>query len=88
MSKDCSLRVPESGPDYNIITVNDSRVCISAADCPDRLCIKRGMIQRAGESVICLPHKLSVSIVSETDDTDGKHDDSGTDSKLIDGVSG
>lgn len=49
---------------YNIIDIKDSSVSISDADCKDKICIKSGTISKAGESLVCLPHKLMVEIKS------------------------
>ena len=35
------------------------------ADCPDRLCMRRGAIRYAGDSIICLPNKVVVEISGE-----------------------
>ena len=32
------------------------------SDCPDRLCVKAGLLTRAGESAVCLPNRVSVRI--------------------------
>lgn len=50
---------------YNLILINNGNVKVSDADCPDKLCIKQQTIERNGESIICLPHKLVVLIESE-----------------------
>lgn len=50
------------GDEYNIIRIENGRVRILDADCPDKLCVKTGWIDQAGQSVICLPHKLIIKI--------------------------
>lgn len=47
----------------NKLIIKDGTVCIYEADCPDKLCIKQGSIDKANESIICLPNKLVVRIV-------------------------
>ena len=37
---------------------------MAEADCPDRLCVRRGPVRYAGETIICLPHKLVVTVRS------------------------
>lgn len=46
----------------NTVVVENGRVCVSAADCPDRICVRQGRIFRVGESIVCLPHKLVVTV--------------------------
>ena len=46
----------------NEVTVKDKKVCVSNADCPDKICEKHREISRVGETIVCLPHKLVVEI--------------------------
>lgn len=55
---------------YNIIIIRDGKVSIKDADCPDKYCVNQGKINKSGESIICLPHKMSVSI-SASDEGSG-----------------
>lgn len=38
-----------------------------SADCPDKLCVKAGLLSRAGESAVCLPNRVSVRITGAGD---------------------
>lgn len=57
---------------YNVLTISDGEAVMSEANCPDGICTNHQKIHRNGESIICLPHKVVVSIVNEsgTDDID------------------
>lgn len=58
--------------DYNLIEVDGDRIRISKTNCGDLLCVRRGWISKAGESpIVCLPHKLSISIQSSDGSEDG-----------------
>ena len=46
----------------NTVEVSDGRVRVRDADCPDRLCVRQGWLSRDGESAVCLPHKLTVTV--------------------------
>lgn len=52
----------------NTIVISDGRVTITHANCPDRLCMA-GECTRV-HPLICLPNKLSVTIISKTEDID------------------
>ena len=54
----------------NVVEVADGRVRVVDADCPDRLCVRQGWIRYDGESIVCLPHKLIVSIRGGGQDLD------------------
>lgn len=47
----------------NCLIIEDGCACITEADCPDRTCVKQGKISKKGQSIICLPHKLTVRII-------------------------
>ncbi|WP_026490633.1 NusG domain II-containing protein [Butyrivibrio sp. XPD2002] len=47
----------------NKVIVKDGTCYVSYADCPDKLCVKQGKIIKEGESVICLPHRVVVTIM-------------------------
>lgn len=49
---------------FNLLLIEDGRVSVSDADCPDQLCVKQRSISGNGESIICLPHKLVVQVES------------------------
>ena len=47
---------------FNILVIRDGMVFIRDADCPDRLCVNQGKIYADGQSLICLPHRLTVTV--------------------------
>jgi len=40
----------------------EGTVSMESADCPDQICVHHQRIKRSGESIICLPNKVVVSI--------------------------
>lgn len=56
--------------DWNVIEVTDNKIAITEANCPDQVCVRRGQISKAGETIVCLPHKLLVEIKSSTNKPD------------------
>lgn len=51
-----------SGQHTNTLVIEDGAARVAAADCPDQICVKHGAIRYAGESIVCLPHKLVVTV--------------------------
>ena len=49
------------------LVIADGQVWMEEASCPDKLCVHQGKIQYAGQSIICLPNKVSVTIEDEQD---------------------
>lgn len=60
---------------YNLLVIENGSAKMAEADCPDKLCVKQRRISRSGESLICLPHKLIVTV-----DRKGQKETSGVDS--------
>lgn len=56
----------ESG--INIVSVKDDTIAIIEADCPDKVCMQPGYIDKVGEHLVCLPHRVMVEIKGETSD--------------------
>ena len=49
--------------DYNILEIRDGAAAVTDANCGDHTCVRTGEIRRAGETIICLPHRLVVKII-------------------------
>ena len=54
----------ENGKDYNILVIKDGYAYIKEASCPDKLCVNNTKKKYNGETLICLPNKITVKIVS------------------------
>ena len=54
----------------NTLVIENGQAWMEEADCPDGLCMKTGRISRTGQSIICLPHRLSVEIEGDIDPSD------------------
>lgn len=52
----------ESGK--NILQIRNGFASITDADCPDKLCVHQEKISKQGQTLVCLPHKVIVSISS------------------------
>ena len=57
------IRITVGGEDYNVLRIADGTACISEANCGDHTCVRTGEISREGETIVCLPHKLVVTIL-------------------------
>lgn len=47
----------------NVVEVQDGRVRVREADCPNQDCVEQEWISRSGQQIVCLPHKLTVDVV-------------------------
>ncbi|MBQ7598742.1 MAG: NusG domain II-containing protein [Clostridia bacterium] len=48
------------------ISFSREGVRVSAADCPDQLCVKTGTIRFPGESIACVPNRVVVVLRRQT----------------------
>ena len=44
----------------NLISVENGRIRISGADCPDGACIRQGWVGGGNTPIVCLPHRLVI----------------------------
>ena len=51
----------------NVLTVEDGRAYMSYSSCPDHLCENTGKIKYVGEQIVCLPNKVTVTVIGEDD---------------------
>ena len=61
LSEDRSLVLGE-GERTNTLVIRDGKAQVVEASCPDKICVGQGAIQYTGESIVCLPHKLVITV--------------------------
>ena len=49
----------------NTLVIADGKAYISAADCPDGICVAHRPISKVGETIVCLPHRVVVKVVRD-----------------------
>lgn len=74
LSKNTTIELP-AGNGSNTLTIRDGVADMTDADCPDKLCVKQKAISHTGETLVCLPHKVVVKVINNTDDTETIPDD-------------
>lgn len=61
LSHDTVLTVGE-GEHTNTVAVENGEVLVTGASCPDHVCIRQGRISYDGQTIICLPNRLVVTV--------------------------
>lgn len=46
----------------NILVIENGEAWLSEANCPDHLCVKMGKIRYNGQTITCLPNRLTVTV--------------------------
>lgn len=54
----------------NVITVRDGKIAFTDADCPGEDCVHSGWIDSPGRSLVCLPNRVEIRVVSGESDVD------------------
>ena len=55
--------------DTNILIIKDGIVRMEEADCPDQICVNHRPISKNGETIVCLPNKVVVTVTGAEDGT-------------------
>lgn len=63
--EDREYTIETAGNGINHLIIQGGNAWISTANCPNHDCVKKGKISRNGEMLVCIPHRLTVAIVSE-----------------------
>ena len=61
-SADSDAPASEQYDYYNVVEIKDGKVSVTEASCKNQVCVRHGSISKAGESIVCLPNRLVVSI--------------------------
>lgn len=62
LNKDKIIEV--TGKDYfDKVEIKDGKVFVKDANCPDKLCIKQGAIDKTSQSIVCLPNKMVIELI-------------------------
>lgn len=62
-----------NGYTLQVSTETDGKqgICVSVSDCPTQDCVHTGTITRAGQSIVCLPARISIVLEGNVASGDG-----------------
>jgi hypothetical protein len=46
-----------------VVQVAQGEAWVEESDCPDKLCVRMGRISRVGESAVCAPNRVALTII-------------------------
>lgn len=64
------IKTGKNNENINVVAIENGKVRVTEADCPDGICKEYRPISYVGQTIICLPHKVVVEIVGENTKTD------------------
>lgn len=62
LDEDTQILLGEGGEFTNLLVIEGGAARVAEANCPDQICVNHRAIRYEGESIVCLPHRLVVSI--------------------------
>lgn len=69
-----SYEIRQDDGSVNVIAVEGGAVFMQEANCRDGLCMAQGKMRNAAKTIVCLPHKLVVSLTGDAPQDDGDLD--------------
>ncbi len=60
-------RTIEAESGTNVLVIQDGAAWVEEADCRDKICVRQGAIRYTGQSIVCLPHQLVITIENGAD---------------------
>ena len=62
LSQDRTVDIPTGDGELNRLIIRDGKAFMETATCPDGICVSHRPISRKGESIVCLPHRIVVTV--------------------------
>lgn len=60
LNTDTTVRIETSDGHYNILKIENGEASVCESDCANQICVNTKAANKAGDTIICLPHKVSV----------------------------
>ncbi len=72
LSKDITedIYTGENGEHHNRLVIKDGKAFMESATCPDGICVAHKAIFRNGESIVCLPHSVVITVITSESTND------------------
>ena len=51
----------------NVLRIEGGKAYLVTANCPDHLCVNQGVIDETGETITCLPNRLTITVYGAED---------------------
>lgn len=65
LSNDVTVEIKNAdGEISNTLVIKDGKAHVEHASCPDGICVAHKPISREGESIVCLPNRVVITVVS------------------------
>lgn len=63
-----TITITQADGKKNVLVIEDGGVYMKEASCKNQICVNTGTITQAGQSITCLPNRVSVQLEGGDDD--------------------
>lgn len=56
----------------NTIIISHGHIQMKSAECPDKLCVKHGALEKSATPIVCLPNRVVIQFENSSDYSDAK----------------
>ncbi len=67
LGEDREIPIEIDGEVCNVLKIEGGSADMVEANCPDKLCVHQRAISKDKETIVCLPHKIVVEVISDTE---------------------
>lgn len=62
INKDMIFKIETDNGEYNVIEIKDKKVRCIDANCPDKICVSHGILNKDidNDQIVCAPHKVLI----------------------------
>ena len=71
LGEDTTFKIKSGDKVTNTVVIQDGSADMVSADCPDKICVHHRKISKSGESIICLPNQVIVTVRGSEAEVDG-----------------
>lgn len=65
IDREIEILTGEDKTQRNLLVIRDGKASVTEASCPDGICAAHRSISRVGESIVCLPHRVVITVTGE-----------------------
>lgn len=62
LSQDADLTLESQNGGTNHLVIKDGKASVTEASCPDKICVRQGEVSESGQTIVCLPNKVVITI--------------------------
>ncbi len=70
LSENIEVVIKTGDDGKNTLVIEDNKAFMKDANCPDKICEGHQKISYKGETIVCLPHKVVIEIVTDNSENE------------------